>query len=372
MAKQRQEEKLEGKQQESRDEGAKPAAEDVFKDVALVDPKGSALAALKQLFKRARSLGIERIDSAILTEQLIERMRDETREKLLSELLERQVVKARVAKRRSLEHMDDLVEDVDKGAYPYAHEYDKKLYEDELFGLQVEFLKLQRHVRENGLKVAVIFEGRDAAGKGGTLSHMIEHLNPRGARTVALPKPTDLEKGQWYFQRYVAHLPSPGELVFFDRSWYNRAVVEPVMGFCTPEQTRQFLEEVPFFELCLVRSGIYLVKLWLDVGRKEQKRRFKLRRVDPVRQWKLSPVDIASLDKWDDYSKAIENMFKKTESPAAPWTVIRSDDKRRARLNAMRVVLSGIDYEGKDLSKIGTIDSRIVKSVNEYLHGYQI
>ena len=169
----------------------------------------------------------------------------------------------------------------------------------------------------------------------------------------------------------MAHLQSPGEIVLFDRSWYNRAVVEPVMGFCTPEQTQQFLGEVPFFERCLVDSGIYLVKLWLDVSRKEQKRRFKQRRVDPIRRWKLSPVDIASLDLWDNYTEAIDHMFRFTESPLAPWTIIRSDDKRRARLNAIRVVLSGIDYDGKDAEAIGPIDGRIVKSVNEYLRRYK-
>lgn len=343
----------------------------VFDDVALVDPKGSAISALKEMFKRAQIYGFDGTDSEKFTDELFAQFHEETREKLLKEFIEKEVVKAKAARRRTVEHMDDLAEDADQGAYPYLRNYDQKLYAQELFSLQVEFLKLQKHVRENALKVVIIFEGRDAAGKGGTLSHIVEHLNPRGARTVALPKPTELEKGQWYFQRYVAQLPSPGEIVLFDRSWYNRAVVEPVMGFCTPEQTKQFLQEVPFFERCLVDSGIYLVKLWLDVGRKEQKRRFKQRRVDPLRRWKLSAVDIASLDKWDEYSAAIDTMFRFTESPAAPWTIIRSDDKRRARLNAMRVVLNGIDYEGKDKEAIGRIDGRIVKSVNEYLRRYQ-
>ena len=247
----------------------------VFDDVALVDPKGSAISALKEMFKRAQIYGFDGTDSEKFTDELFAQFHEETREKLLKEFIEKEVVKAKAARRRTVEHMDDLAEDADQGAYPYLRNYDQKLYAQELFNLQVEFLKLQKHVRENALKVVIIFEGRDAAGKGGTLSHIVEHLNPRGARTVALPKPTELEKGQWYFQRYVAQLPSPGEIVLFDRSWYNRAVVEPVMGFCTPEQTKQFLQEVPFFERCLVDSGIYLVKLWLDVGRKEQKRRFK-------------------------------------------------------------------------------------------------
>lgn len=362
--------------EEPQKESGKVLMEDVdkssiFDDVALVDPKGSAISALKEMFKRAQIYGFDGMDSEKFTDELFAQFHVETREKLLKEFIEKEVVKAKAARRRTVEHMDDLAEDADQGAYPYLRNYDQKLYAQELFSLQVEFLKLQKHVRENASKVVIIFEGRDAAGKGGTLSHIVEHLNPRGARTVALPKPTELEKGQWYFQRYVAQLPSPGEIVLFDRSWYNRAVVEPVMGFCTPEQTQQFLQEVPFFERCLVDSGIYLVKLWLDVGRKEQKRRFKQRRVDPLRRWKLSPVDIASLDKWDEYTAAIDTMFRFTESPAAPWTIIRSDDKRRARLNAMRVVLNGIDYEGKDKEAIGRIDGRIVKSVNEYLRRYQ-
>ncbi len=350
---------------------AKQSNDDIFSDVALVDPKGSAISALKDLFKLGPSLGLDESDSSKFSEQLIAQLHPETCTKLLKEFVEKEVLKAKAAKNRIVEHMDDLAPDADKGAYPYLRNYDEKLYDQELFRLQVEFLKLQVHVRDHGLKVVIIFEGRDAAGKGGTLSHITEHLNPRSARTVALPKPTDLEKGQWYFQRYVAHLPSPGEIVLFDRSWYNRAVVEPVMGFCTPQQTEQFLQEVPFFERCLVASGVYLVKLWLDVGRKEQKRRFKQRKVDPIRRWKLSPVDIASLGKWDEYTEAIDNMFRYTESPVAPWTVIRSDDKRRARLNAMRVILRGIDYEGKDIDAIGTVDGRIVKSVNEYLRRYQ-
>ena len=189
---------------------------------------------------------------------------------------------------------------------------------------------------------------------------------------VALPKPTDAQAGQWYFQRYVAQLPSPGEVVFFDRSWYNRAVVEPVMGFCRPEQTQLFLNEVPAFERSLVEHGIHLTKFWLDVSRDEQKRRFKQRRVDPVRRWKLSPVDIASLDRWDDYTAAIEEMFRKTESPVAPWTIIRSDDKRRARLNAIRVFLHSIEYAEKDEEQIGPVDGLIVKSVPEYLRGYRM
>ena len=345
--------------------------ESVFDDVALVDPKGDAIAALKDMLKRAPSLGMAAADSGEFTDKLLDFLHEESRTKLLHDFIEREVIKSKAAKHRNLEHINDLADDADKGGYPYIHEYDEKLYEDELFNLQVELLKLQRHVLENRQKVVIIFEGRDAAGKGGTLSRITENLNPRSARTVALPKPTDQEKGQWYFQRYVAHLPSPGEIVLFDRSWYNRAVVEPVMGFCTPEQTQQFLGEVPFFERCLVDSGIYLVKLWLDVSRKEQKRRFKQRRVDPIRRWKLSPVDIASLDLWDNYTEAIDHMFRFTESPLAPWTIIRSDDKRRARLNAIRVVLSGIDYDGKDAEAIGPIDGRIVKSVNEYLRRYK-
>lgn len=256
--------------------------------------------------------------------------------------------------------MDELSKDFGKGAYPYKNPYSKTLYQKEIFLLQVELLKLQKWVKEQGKKLVIVFEGRDAAGKGGTIKRFTENLNPRGARIVALPKPNETELGQWFFQRYVAQLPTAGEIVFFDRSWYNRAVVEPVMGFCNEHQYERFMREVPSFEKALVESDIELFKFWLDVGQKEQKRRFRSRANHPLKRWKLSPVDIESLKKWDSYTHYIAEMFDRTDMPYAPWTVIRSDDKMRARLNAIRVVLLSIDYEGRDLEAIGEIDPLIV------------
>lgn len=206
----------------------------------------------------------------------------------------------------------------------------------------------------------ILFEGRDAAGKGGTITRFMEHMNPRGARLVALDKPTAAESGQWYFQRYVKHLPTAGEIVLFDRSWYNRAGVERVMRFCTDEQYQEFMKEVPEFERFLVHSGIYLIKFWFSVSREEQRKRFKERQVHPLKRWKLSPVDLASLDKWDDYTKAKEAMFEKTDTVECPWTVVKSDDKKRARLNAMRYVLNTIPYEGRDDKMVGPVDPLIV------------
>jgi polyphosphate kinase 2 len=221
-------------------------------------------------------------------------------------------------------------------------------------------LKLQNWAKENHQRVVLLFEGRDAAGKGGTIKRFMEHLNPRGARVVALEKPTDLERGQWYFQRYVQHLPTAGEIVLLDRSWYNRAGVERVMGFCTDEEYAEFMRQVPEFERHLVRSGIHLIKFWFSVSRKEQRRRFKERKGHPLKQWKLSPIDMASLDKWDDYTRAKEAMFFETDTAEAPWTVIKSDCKKRARLNAMRYVLNKLPYTPKDLQHVGKLDSLIV------------
>lgn len=241
----------------------------------------------------------------------------------------------------------------------------RKEYEKEKRLLQVELLKMQRWVRDTGQKVVVLFEGRDAAGKGGTIKRFMENLNPRGARVVALSKPTEWEEGQWYFQRYVQHLPSRGEIVFFDRSWYNRAGVERVMGFCTDEEYREFLRTVPQFESMLLRSGTSLVKFWFSVSRREQAKRFEDRAKDPLKQWKLSPVDLASADKWDAYSEARNEMFSHTDTNEVPWTIVRSDDKKRARLNAMRHLLSLLDYEHKD-GKIGCVpDARIVGRVRD-------
>lgn len=345
--------------------------EKVFRDVALIDPKENVEGVIKEILRQVRAMKTE-LTAEEMAQLVFENMQPKSRDYMLAGLLTDIFAKYGEMKTRHTKNMDELSPDISKGVFPYLHNYDDALYKEELYALQVELLKMQRYVKDAGLKIAVIFEGRDAAGKGSTISRFTQNINPRGARVVALPKPTEAQAGQWYFQRYVAQLPSPGEVVFFDRSWYNRAVVEPVMGFCRPEQTQLFLNEVPAFERSLVEHGIHLTKFWLDVSRDEQKRRFKQRRVDPVRRWKLSPVDIASLDRWDDYTAAIEEMFRKTESPVAPWTIIRSDDKRRARLNAIRVFLHSIEYAEKDEEQIGPVDGLIVKSEPEYLRGYRM
>ena len=259
---------------------------------------------------------------------------------------------------------NELVEHWETAEYPYKHPMDKKRYKKELYRLQVELLKMQSWVKENNRKIIIIFEGRDAAGKGGTISRFMEHMNPRGARIAALPKPTDQERGQWYFQRYVAHLPNPGEIVLFDRSWYNRAGVERVMGFCTDEQYYEFLRQCPLFEQNLIRSDTIMVKFWFSVTREEQARRFKARRIDPLKRWKLSPIDIASISKWDDYTRAEEAMFFSTNTNDSPWIVIKSDDKMRARLNAIRYVLSVVPYDNKDEEAIGKVDPLILSRAN--------
>jgi polyphosphate kinase 2 len=215
-------------------------------------------------------------------------------------------------------------------------------------------------VKDTGQKIVIVFEGRDAAGKGGTIKRFTEHLNPRGCRTVALEKPSERERTQWYFQRYVTHLPSAGEIVMFDRSWYNRAGVERVMGFCTPEEYLEFMREAPEFERMLVHSELHLTKFWFSVTKSEQRTRFVIRQVDPVRQWKLSPMDIQSLDKWDDYTEAKEAMFFYTDTADAPWTVVKSNDKKRARLEAIRHILERFDYDGKDKEVVGKPDGKII------------
>jgi polyphosphate kinase 2 len=255
---------------------------------------------------------------------------------------------------------DELASDWRTGGYPYRNLMSRKRYEAQKYKLQVELLKLQSWAKETGQRVVILFEGRDAAGKGGAIRRFNEHLNPRGARVVALEKPTESERGQWYFQRYVQHLPTAGEIVMFDRSWYNRAGVERVMGFCSEAEYQQFIHQAPLFERQLVQSGVYLIKFWFSVSRKEQRRRFKERELHPLKQWKLSPIDLASLDKWDDYTKAKEAMFFETDTADAPWTVIKSDCKKRARLNAMRYVLHKLPYTNKDLSNIGTLDTLLV------------
>jgi len=232
--------------------------------------------------------------------------------------------------------------------------------------LQIELLKLQNWVKESGKKVCLLFEGRDAAGKGGTIKRVIEHMNPRGARVVALEKPTDKERTEWYFQRYVQHLPSAGEIVLFDRSWYNRAGVERVMGFCNMDEVREFLRSAPEFERMLVRSGVHLLKFYFSVSKEEQLNRFTRRETDPLKQWKLSPVDRESQDKWSDYTKAKEDMFFFTSTLDAPWTVIKSDDKKRARINTIRYLISRFDYPERN-DAILEVDRRIVRTVQEEL-----
>ncbi len=253
-----------------------------------------------------------------------------------------------------------LSDDWRDGGYPYKNLMSRKNYERQKYHLQVELLKLQAWVKETGQRVVILFEGRDAAGKGGTIKRFMEHLNPRGAHVVALEKPSDTERGQWYFQRYVLHLPTAGEIALFDRSWYNRAGVERVMGFCTDEEYLEFMRQAPEFERNLARSGIHLIKFWFSVSREEQRRRFREREAHPLKQWKLSPIDLASLDKWDEYTKAKEAMFFYTDTADSPWTVIKSDDKKRARLNAMRYVLHKLPYAKKDIDQIGPLDPLLV------------
>jgi polyphosphate kinase len=244
--------------------------------------------------------------------------------------------------------------------YPYARRLRRAEYLEQKRGLQIELLKMQHWVKESGGRLMVVFEGRDAAGKGGTIKRFTENLNPRGARVVALEKPTEKEQTEWYLQRYVSHLPAAGEIVMFDRSWYNRAGVERVMGFCRPDECMEFLREAPEFERMLARDGITLIKFWFSVSRMEQLRRFVNRQTDPVKQWKLSPVDLASLDKWDEYTEAKESMFFFTDLADAPWTVVKSNDKKRARLEAMRYVLSQIPYADCDEQVVGRADPLIV------------
>ncbi|BAL22633.1 polyphosphate kinase 2 [Azoarcus sp. KH32C] len=269
-----------------------------------------------------------------------------------------------VADRLPVAPDDQLADGWRLGGYPYRNLMLRKNYEKQKYLLQVELLKLQAWVKETGQRVVILFEGRDAAGKGGTIKRFMEHLNPRGARVVALEKPSDVERGQWYFQRYIQHLPTQGEIVMFDRSWYNRAGVERVMGFCSPDEYAEFMRQVPEFERNLVRSGIHLIKFWFSVSREEQRRRFKEREKHPLKQWKLSPIDLASLDKWDDYTKAKEAMFFYTDTADAPWTVVKSDCKKRARLNAMRYILHKLPYANKDIDRVRPLDPLLVGRAN--------
>ena len=246
--------------------------------------------------------------------------------------------------------------------FAYEVRMDLDEYYVEIYPLQVEMVKMQNWVKATGQKIVIIFEGRDAAGKGSTIRTLTQHLNPRGAKVIALDKPTEVERHQWYFQRYVDHLPSAGEIVFFDRSWYNRAGVERVMGFCTEEEYWEFIDQVPSFERMLVKSKIHMIKIYLSIGKEEQARRFEERATNPLKQWKLSPVDIEAQAKWDDYTKAKEDTFKLTHSEYAPWTIIKAEDRLRARLNTMRNVLSAIQYTGKSNQLIMSPDPLIVAS----------
>jgi polyphosphate kinase 2 len=253
------------------------------------------------------------------------------------------------------------------GGFPYDEKLDEDEYDTQMYALQKQLVLHQAHMAKAGTRTIIIFEGRDAAGKGGTIKRFLENLNPRYNLIAALPKPNDRERTQWYFQRYIDWFPAAGEMVLFDRSWYNRGGVEPVMGFCTPEQTEHFLDEAPEFEKRLTNDGIKIFKFWLSIGREMQLKRFHDRRHDPLKTWKLSPVDLEALNKWDDYSAARDRMLKRTDSKHAAWTVIRANDKNRLRLNAIRTVLHGLDYEGKDEGEIGKIDKKIVLGADDFL-----
>ena len=253
------------------------------------------------------------------------------------------------------------------GPFPYEKKLKTKKYEKSLVKLQIELLKVQNWAKQTGQKIAIIFEGRDAAGKGGTIKRFTQHLNPRGARVVALNKPTDVERGQWYFQRYISQLPTDGEIVFFDRSWYNRAGVEPVMGFCNPQDYQRFIHQVPHFEEAIIESGLWLFKLWFDVSRDEQRCRMELRQKDPLKHWKISPMDLPAMERWDDYTKARDGMFLYTDTGHAPWTVVRSDDKKRARIAAILSVLNRLPYPDKNSDVVTTPDPLIVGTAAEML-----
>jgi polyphosphate kinase 2 len=279
------------------------------------------------------------------------------------------IVPARGPRRFPVVDADAIREAFESGRYPYSRKMPRKIYEEDKARLQAELLKVQKWAQETGQKFVILFEGRDAAGKGGTIKRYMEHLNPRFARVVALNKPSDQERGQWFFQRYIEHLPTSGEMVFYDRSWYNRAGVERVMGFCSPTDYLEFMRQAPEVERMLVRSGIRLYKYWFSVTQPEQRRRFASRETDPLKRWKLSPIDKASLDKWDAYTEAKEAMFFYTDTADAPWTIIKSNDKKRARLNCMRHFLASLDYPGKDHDVVRSPDPLIVGRASHVVHG---
>ncbi len=267
-----------------------------------------------------------------------------------------------------MRHDKDAIRRIfETGEYPYKRKISRSAYEKQKAELQVELLKVQEWVKQTRSKIVLIFEGRDAAGKGGTIKRFTEHMNPRGARVVALEKPTEREKSQWYFQRYIEQFPAGGEIVLFDRSWYNRAGVERVMGFCTPNEYLEFMREAPEIERMMVRNGIILFKYWFSVTREQQHRRFVARENEPLKKWKLSPIDRQSLDKWDDYTEAKEAMFFYTDTADAPWTIIKSDDKKRARLNCMKHFLAALPYPEKDEHIVGRPDPLIVGSTDHVI-----
>jgi polyphosphate kinase 2 len=256
------------------------------------------------------------------------------------------------------------------GGYEYGKKLNRAKYEKTLINLQIELVKMQAWLQDTGERIVMVFEGRDAAGKGGTINAFRAYMNHRHARTIALSKPTETERGQWYYQRYVSHFPTDGDLVMFDRSWYNRAGVEPVMGFCSEDQHQKFLQETPDFEKMIVREGIHFFKIWLNVGQEMQLKRFHDRRHNPLKAWKLSPIDLKALDKWDDYTNARDAMLNETHSAHAPWTIVRSNDKRRARINAIRHVLNEVPYKNKDKQAIGKIDDKIVGSGPAFFNSF--
>jgi len=319
------------------------------------DEKSVKEKAEKKRLKRARKEERKRLMSEAKASAnsfpMVELIAEQVRSSVPAEI----VAKVREAKKK----------EVISPTYPYSKVMDNEDYMEEIALLEIELVKMQAWVKETGDRIIMLFEGRDAAGKGGTIKRFTENLNPRGARVVALTKPSETEKGQWYFQRYIEQLPTRGEIVFFDRSWYNRAGVEHVMGFCSGHEYLEFMRQAPEFERMLARSGIRLFKFWFSVSREEQLRRFLGRATDPVRQWKLSPMDVESLARWDEYTKAKEAMLFYTDTADAPWTIVRSDDKKRARLNAMKHVLCSIPYAGKDESIVNHCDLKIVGSAKE-------